>query len=439
MRSDVPLSLVVVASLELLAGSKSSSGGCALRTHRAVATLTCLLVLPACTAGPPPAASPPLSAAPQSLEESMVASGWYRVAPEADLVTPGGHVRVTGLSDVVATGPDTAWAVGYYADAYDEPRQGVLLRMDGKRWRIEERLWKRFPEASDTGMGGIDADGPGNVWAVGNAGVGDNEEDAPFALRLDGHTWRTIKPLGEGKNRSLSDVAVDGSRVVLTGKRWEYTDDGPSFTPILLSWNGKRFYKQEFERGGSFDAVDAGAGHTWIAGSRTPEGCTGSRPAIWHRSSPQEPLVKMRLPAMGAGALRGILQKGPSDVWAVGEAGTGWRCGGGGVVRPLVLHWDGVSWKQAELPGGQGSLHSVTALGSDDVWMVGSSERNSWGVMLLHYSGRRWTREFLAVDGSVEEQWNEYALTSIPGTSGLILVGSAGAEDSEEAIVYRRR
>ncbi|MEV4248751.1 hypothetical protein AB0J63_35715 [Streptosporangium canum] len=412
-----------------------------MRTHRAAATLTCLLVLPGCTAGPPPAASPPSSVAPQSIEESGVASRWYRVAPEADLVTPGRRVEVTSLGDVVATGPDTAWAVGYYADAYDEPRHGVLLRVDGTRWRIEERLRKRFPKASDTGMGGVDADGPGNVWAVGNAGVGDDEEDSPFALRWDGHTWRMLKPLGDGKNRSLGDVAVDGSRVVLTGELWEYTDQGSLSTPILLSWNGKRFNKQEFERGGRFGAVDAGGGHTWIAGSWAPTDCTSdSRPAIWHRSSPHAPLRKMRLPETGAGTLRSIWQNGPSDVWAVGEfAEFGTHCGGGAAARPLALHWDGVSWKQAELPGGQGSLHSVTAFGSDDVWAVGTSDDHPRRVMLLHYSGRRWTREFLAVGVPVEEQWNEYALTSIPGTSDLLLVGSAGVEDSEEAIVYRRR
>ncbi|MEV4107138.1 hypothetical protein [Nonomuraea sp. NPDC049695] len=410
----------------------------------AIVVLSCLLVLVACTGEPELTASPaptvtmlPAVTPEPPKEEGMEAVGWRQIVARDERVA-------TSLRDVVATGPDTAWAVGYYADAEDEPAEGVLLRVDGGRWRVVENMSERFPAAIDTPLEGIDADGPNSVWAVGNAR---GDEDAPFALHWDGRVWRAFTPLGtplgKATGYALSDVAVDGKRAVLIGSRSVLSGGDNYETPVLLSWDGTRFGKQELKQAGSFAAVDSGAGHTWIGGSRTRTGCAGSRPAIWHRESFRSSPVEMPLPELGTGAVRSIWQNSPSDVWAVGERGTQVLCRESGSGRLLVLHWDGTSWKQVELPDWQGALHSVTALGPDDVWVVGTNDVWEYGmpqasrIMLLHYDGRTWTRLYLNVGGPVSEDWNDYALARVPGTSTLLLAGSANCCDGQRAVIYR--
>jgi hypothetical protein len=58
----------------------------------------------------------------------------------------------------------------------------------------------------------VAADGPDDVWTVGD--IGDLTEDSeevrrPFARRWDGHRWRTSRPSPFPKVGSLPDVAVD--------------------------------------------------------------------------------------------------------------------------------------------------------------------------------------------------------------------------------------
>jgi hypothetical protein len=113
-------------------------------------------------------------------------------------------------------------------------------------------------------------------------------------------------------------------------------------------------------------------------------------------------------------------------VWAVGHAGE----------SPLVLRWNGVSWKRAELPPDwRGGLTSVTAFGPRDVWIaslrIGTTPRS---VVLLHWDGRTWTRERSPSPGEVTRA----VVERIPGTSQLWLATSIVDGDSESIVTYRR-
>ncbi|MEU7894146.1 hypothetical protein AB0B45_14935 [Nonomuraea sp. NPDC049152] len=348
--------------------------------------IVCVLVLAGCTAAPAgtvprtPAASTTPAASPTESD----------LDDEED--EDASDDRASTVLDVAVAGPDAAWAVGYAVTAEDEPPNGVLLRMDRDGWRVDQRLSKRFPDAIDSIVSGVDADGPNEVWAVGDTGdLNEDSEDVrlPFALRWDGRRWKTFKPAQLPKVGALADVAVDGSRAFLIGRRGE----GKMSVPVLVTWNGRRFGKQEVPRGGRFRAVDAGAGQVWIAGSSSSGRCADSRPAIWHSATPGSAPVEMRLPALGQGMLRHIWQNRPSDVWAVGERSTSGDCDEYGTGKPLILHWNGSSWTQVEPPRWKGSLYGVAAVGEDDVWAVGYEQDVTTEVTLLHYDGRRWKRK----------------------------------------------
>ncbi|MGJ6969111.1 hypothetical protein ACSDR0_45200 [Streptosporangium sp. G11] len=410
---------------------------CGASRCRVAAVLACLLVMTACTGEAAPGAKPPPLASRTPLPEITLASEWQRIEKADE------EQFATSLRDVAAWGPDAAWAIGYSGT---ETWNGVLFRVDGARWRVDQKMSERFPGASDTAISGIDADGPDRAWAVGNAYLSD-DTDMPYALRWDGHGWRTFAPLGAAKEQELSDVAMDGARAALIGNRSARARDEDVHTPLLLTWDGRRFTERIFRRGQKFEAVAAGGGHTWIVGTRTSGKCADSRPAIWHSASPRGTPVPMPLPDIGTGVLTSVWQNGPSDVWATGERGTGMVCDTGGKPdRPVVMHWDGTSWKEIDLPGRPYTLHSVTAFGPDDVWLAGTDDQAALGrLMLLRYDGQRWTSEYLPLGGAADGDGNEYALTRVPGTAHLLLVGSEDRCEldaiicaEQHAIIYRR-
>jgi hypothetical protein len=81
---------------------------------------------------------------------------------------------------------------------------------------------------------------------------------------------------------------------------------------------------------------------------------------------------------------------GPRDVWAVGKA----------AGRPLVYHYDGISWTESPT-GVEGGidLFGVWGSGPGDVWAVGA------GGLILHHDGTTWTRVASGTTGILTSVW----------------------------------
>ncbi|GAA3236866.1 hypothetical protein [Nonomuraea helvata] len=161
---------------------------------------------------------------------------------------------------------------------------------------------------------------------------------------------------------------------------------------------------------------------------------TSSVQAQWEPVEPPE----LEAPSEWAG----LLALGPRDVWAAGSEdgpdGFSWSYepGAKNAGRPVLQRWDGTAWRRTELPDWHGELHAVTALGKDDVWVAGvDAELQPGRVMMLHYDGRSWTREFLRSAGTV----HKLNLARVPGTSQLWLTNSRGPGYSDKPVVFRRR
>lgn len=319
-------------------------------------------------------------------EDVPVSERWERVPGLPD---DSGWER--GLYDVSAASPDLAWAAGYHG--WEDSVEMTLRHWNGSGWQ-------ELPAGYTGSLAAVDADGPGNVWAVGGGSF-----DKPVALHWDGGSWRRHR-----SPMSTRDVAVDGARVVLISSLQVMEGDGTRWSKKL----GVRSPEAELR------AVSAGEGHTWIAGTRL------DRPMIWHGSAGG--YRQAELPdAPESGTLGAVWQNSPSDVWAVGATGE----------NPLVMRWDGSSWKRAALPPDwRGNATSVTAFGPDDVWIASlRTETTPKHVVLLHWDGRTWTRERSPSPGEVTRA----VIERIPGTSQLWLATSIVNGDSESIVLFRRR
>jgi len=90
--------------------------------------------------------------------------------------------------------------------------------------------------------------------------------------------------------------------------------------------------------------------------------------------------------------LNSVAAVSSNDVWAVGFSFT---CTA--LLRPMILHWDGSSWKAVPSPklrtNDNSALNGVIALASDNVFAVGFQPASNGAVLTLveHWDGTAWT------------------------------------------------
>ena len=94
---------------------------------------------------------------------------------------------------------------------------------------------------------------------------------------------------------------------------------------------------------------------------------------------------------VGTGYFEGVAATSRSNAWAVGGIGPG--PGEGDDSAPLIEHWNGTAWSQAQYPqpaGGQ--LRGVAASSSSNVWTVGwTGSGTSMQTLIEHWDGAAWT------------------------------------------------
>ena len=117
------------------------------------------------------------------------------------------------------------------------------------------------------------------------------------------------------------------------------------------------------------------AGMAAVAGLAVLAGCTS---AAGHGAAPARVVRAHPLPASTSRhwqivyrtrdkqvQLDGIASISPSDAWVVGTAGSP-------RARPIVLNWNGTSWREVQLPAGRRFLpDQVMASAADNVWILG--------------------------------------------------------------------
>jgi hypothetical protein len=108
-----------------------------------------------------------------------------------------------------------------------------------------------------------------------------------------------------------------------------------------------------------------------------------------------------------------------SDVWAVGRG-----------PSALTEHWDGAAWSLVASPAPAGTtaaLNAVAAISTDDVWAVGSSQGASFDTHTLieHWDGAAWT---IVPSPDPDPQQNRLLGISAVGSNDVWAVGSFGAE-----------
>ncbi|PRX50756.1 hypothetical protein B0I32_13743 [Nonomuraea fuscirosea] len=258
------------------------------------------------------------------------------------------------LSDVVATGPENVWAIGWHKGTVN------LLTYDGRGWRSVASPLPPTRSNEDVLLG---ASGPRDVWLLHTGANG------TMVFRWDGQQWRAgvglAFPVLSVKVVSAKDVWAVGGRLI-----WH--------------WDGQRW---------DGSPLPATANHDVPVSD--PQVLTGR----------QEPMTDdSPLPATAS-----ALDVSGSSVWAVGFRENGPGIAGEQLTQPAAMRWNGRSWRTTKTPiytypttppEAGASLDKVVAVDEDHAWALGEYSWNhgegGWEPKepppyLLHWDGRAWT------------------------------------------------
>ena len=292
---------------------------------------------------------------------------------------PGGGF-VKGLA---ALSPRNVWVVG--ADAPSETgRVPAALHWNGRRWR-RERL--PLPPGTKGWLQDVVTFGANDVWVVGWLEEPDLRirKAQPLVMRRTGGRWRVIDV---GRFGTLSFLyAVDGTRsnnVWAVGSTSDFDADDLSDDELVFRWNGRVWTRlRSALAAGDEDnvpiAVDVTRGGAWTLHGEHE--FSGQYVVRWRGRTGRV------AHARELWALNDVAAVSERNVWVVGNRED--------PSRPLILHWNGRSWRvrstlfdrpRRERVVGRTpvSLESLSVLSETDIWAGGSV----WGgyALLARYS-----------------------------------------------------
>ena len=307
------------------------------------------------------------------------------------------------LDGVVAVTPQNAWAVGFARTS------GLLFHVlvehwNGAAWSIHASA--SLPAADDNRLHALAALSGTNIWAVGEQTTSTSRQS--LIEHWNGTSWSVVpSPSGEPAGSVLLAVAaVSASNVWAVG----HTTGGAG--TLIEHWNGTAWsvVSSPALSGTGFGYLTGVAGisarNVWAVGrdQRHPV------PVIEHWNGTAWTQVSQPVSGYDS-ALNSVSAVSGTDIWAVGEQN---------LNQTVTEHWNGKSWTLVPSPSitannAQDTLSSVRALGTGDVWAVGSTLQSFTTDQTL---AERW-------DGT---QWQIVPSTNpAPGSNSLNAVAGSAA------------
>jgi hypothetical protein len=243
-----------------------------------------------------------------------------------------------GVRDIWPLADGTAWAVA--TDGFNGRQESIVVKWDGS-------AWTKSASFDGTQLNAIWGTGERDVWLAGNQLS--NAKYLHAAYHWDGTAWmQATMPDVEATVLDIWGAGADTYFAATDGVR---RFDGAAFT---VDDNASR----------RCPAVWGTAGDdVWAA-------CGG----LYHRLRPPLGWAAFPLTITGAPDVQSIHGTGPTDVWAVGKAGS----------LPIALHWDGTAWASTQLPSGFATDLLSVFTGGGQAWAVGE-----FGAT-LHWDGTVW-------------------------------------------------
>jgi hypothetical protein len=192
-------------------------------------------------------------------------------------------------------------------------------------------------------LAGVDVRGRDDGWAVGSRCLISCHTEDTLIRHWNGHRWsRVPSPNVTGQQTLISVSAVSARDAWAVGVYLTRNDQ--AIRTLIEHWNGRR----------------------------------------WSRVPSPNPSAS---PTSGLNVLSSVTAVSGRDAWAAGTVAQGDT-----ILRPLILHWNGVRWSTAPSPRRTGisQLGSVSAASAQDIWAVGSYGLTANHALIEHWNGTSW-------------------------------------------------
>jgi hypothetical protein len=268
--------------------------------------------------------------------------------------------------------------------------------------------------SNSTTLFGVAAFSPNRAWAVGTFKDSATGERRTLTERWNGTAWRVVPSPTVGTSfPALLDV--DGTRF---GDAWAV---GQGNGALILHWDGDAWSVVDSPPGGGLTGIDViTEDNAWAVGAvDLVDHWNGVR---WRA---------VTLPPRGESRLHDVAAVSAHDVWAVGS----WfDPSSASRDRTLIENWDGASWSVVPSPNagsGNNQLEEVAVVSEDDVWAVGSFEKETTlHSLVLHWDGSIWTRVRSPSPGASLGAANLLLDVAVLGPSDAWAVGLSSAKVS---------
>jgi hypothetical protein len=231
------------------------------------------------------------------------------------------------LTAITVTAANDVWAVGRAPDGSAGP---LVLHWNGLTWRAADTS----PAAAGPGvvLRSVSGSSPTDVWAVGSTADGHD-----LVLHWNGSVWASVTATPSGSD----DASSGPSAVTATAANDVWISTGQS----VQHWDGAhwRTVPTPFATPSAATMSAVASSDVWLC-ARGLDGLANWDGSTWRRFGADE----MGLTAQDT--ILGVAARATEDVWAVGTV----TAGDGSPVVPLVLHWNGESWRIV--------VHAVKAL-----------------------------------------------------------------------------
>ena len=270
------------------------------------------------------------------------------------------------------------------------------------------RVWKVVPSPVMPGgiLYGVSAVSSNDVWAAGTI-----NGTAPLIEHWNGSGWTVVQEGGVGNE-------LKGISALTASDVWVVGNQGIRPDPLIKHWDGATWSivpSPSPGQGAYMYSVSALApDDAWAAGSFTVPDGTSVQPLFLHWDGATWTQVKQPISPFG-GIMFSIEVLSHDDVWAVGYQASTQQF----ELAPLIEHWDGRRWRQAQAVSMEGDgddvLHSLAVIEGDNIWAVGYQQ--TLLSMVQHWDGSSWTNVTIENQGLLWGAWGE-------STSAVWAVGS---------------
>ncbi len=343
---------------------------------------------------------------------AFVAAAWLTASPSSALAkctwqvfepTDPGTNAV--LQSVSAGSDDDVWAVGISSGS----TLSEFQHFDGTTWSLVPA--SSIPQSA--AFFAVSERSATDVWAVGeqpNASLG----ATAIVAHWDGASWSVVPNPAQNEGSTLFSVVAVGNEVWAAG----YAATSSNIHPLIEHFNGRRwFVDHSYNPPGQavLQAITStSTGDVWAGGYYSQGALIEKyerRTKRWNQSNSG---VGNYIDSMSA--------RSPSDVWAVGPPSLGGL---------FVERWNGTGWDSVPYPrGGNAVLYAVDAMSSGDTWFVGTVDSGSSITGFVDRYRGHWTDMKVIEQGPQNTELA--ALTSVPGSPNVWVVGESAPSPSEE-------